>query len=177
MPTIWVGIDAGKRKHHVVVLDAEGKTLLSQTVKNDETALLELLSSVLALAAGARLRWAIDLNSGGSALPIALLAAHEQELVYIPGRIIHHAAATYRGDGKTDAKDARIIADQARVRSDLRPPKERDQVSVDLHLLTARRLDLIHDRVRTINRLRATLLEYFPALEAAFDYSKRQAAL
>lgn len=177
MPTIWVGIDAGKWKHHVVLLDAEGKTLLSQTVKNDETALLELLSSVIALAAGAPLRWAIDLNSGGSALLVALLAAHEQELVYIPGRIIHHAAATYRGDGKTDAKDARIIADQARIRSDLRPPKERDQASVDLHLLTARRLDLVHDRVRTINRLRATLLEYFPALEASFDYSKRQAAL
>lgn len=40
-----------------------------------------------------------------------------------------------------------------------------------------RRLDLIHDRVRSINRLRATLLEYFPALEAAFDYSKHKAAL
>lgn len=177
MPSLWVGIDAGKRKHHVVVLGAEGEVLLSQAVKNDETTLLELLSAILALAAGAPLRWAIDLNSGGSALLIALLAAHKQELVYIPGRIVHHAAATYRGDGKTDAKDARIIADQARIRNDLRPPKERDQASVDLQLLTARCLDLIHDRVRAINRLRAALLEYFPALEAAFDYSKRRAAL
>lgn len=50
-------------------------------------------------------------------------------------------------------------------------------MSVDLRLLTAKRLDLIHDRVRTINRLRATLLEYFPALEAAFDYSKHKTAL
>jgi transposase len=31
--------------------------------------------------------------------------------------------------------------------------------------------------VRAINRLRATLLEYFPALERAFDYSKSKAAL
>ena len=50
-------------------------------------------------------------------------------------------------------------------------------MSVDLRLLTSRRLDLIHDRVRAINRLRATLLEYAPALEAAFDYSKHKAAL
>jgi transposase len=32
---------------------------------------------------------------------------------------------------------------------------------------------MIFDRVRHINRLRATMLEYFPALEAAFDYSKK----
>ncbi|WP_260680746.1 IS110 family transposase [Arthrobacter sp. KBS0703] len=52
-------------------------------------------------------------------------------------------------------------------------PKKVDIVSVDLRLLTARRTDLICDRVRAINRLRATLLEYFPALERAFDYSKK----
>jgi transposase len=86
---------------------------------------------------------------------------------------VHHAAATYRGDGKTDAKDARIIADQARMRTDLQPVRDGDQVSTDLRLLTARRTDLVCDRVRAINRLRATMLEYFPALEAAFDYSKK----
>ncbi len=117
------------------------------------------------------------LGSGGAALLIALLAAHGQQLLYIPGRIVHHAAATYRGDGKTDAKDARIIADQARMRTDLQPVRGADQISVDLRLLTARRTDLICDRVRAINRLRATLLEYFPALERAFDYSKSKAAL
>ncbi len=35
----------------------------------------------------------------------------------------------------------------------------------------------MYDRVRAINRLRATLLEYFPSLERAFDYSKSKAAL
>ena len=106
-----------------------------------------------------------------------MLAAHAQRLLYIPGRIVHHAAATYRGDGKTDAKDARIIADQARMRTDLQPVRGADQISVDLRMLTAHRTDLICDRVRAINRLRATLLEYFPALERAFDYSKNKAAL
>jgi transposase len=104
---------------------------------------------------------------------IALLADHGQQLLYIPGRVVHHAAATYRGDGKTDAKDARIIADQARMRTDLQPVRRGDQISIDLRLLTARRTDLICDRVRSINRLRATLLEYFPALERSFDYSKK----
>lgn len=114
---------------------------------------------------------------GGAALLIALLAAHDQQLLYIPGRIIHHAAATYRGAGKTDAKDARIIADQARMRTDLQPVRGGEQISVDLHLLTSRRTGLICDRVRAINRLRSTMLEYFPGLERAFDYSKSKAAL
>jgi transposase len=155
------------------VIDAVGRVLLSQRVANDETALLELIGAVGRVADGAEVVWATDLNTGGAALMIALLADHGQQLLYIPGRVVHHAAATYRGDGKTDAKDARIIADQARMRTDLQPVRGGDQLSTDLRLLTARRTDLVFDRVRAINRLRATMLEYFPALEAAFDYSKK----
>jgi transposase len=173
MPAVWAGIDAGKRAHHCVVIDQSGTVLLSKRVENDESVLLDLIAEVVKIAVGGEVCWATDLNAGGAALLIELLAAHAQQLLYIPGRIVHHAAATYRGDGKTDAKDARIIADQARMRTDLQPVRGADQISVDLRLLTARRTDLICDRVRAINRLRATLLEYFPALERAFDYSKK----
>lgn len=177
MSAVWAGIDSGKWTHHCVVIDQSGTVLLSKRVENDETGLLDLLETVVGIADGDNLCWATDLNSGGAALLIALLVAHGQQLLYIPGRVVHHAAATYRGDGKTDAKDARIIADQARMRTDLQSLRGADQISVDLRLLTARRTDLICDRVRAINRLRGTLLEYFPALERAFDYSKRKAAL
>ena len=177
MATLWAGIDAGKRTHHCVVIDCDGTVLLSRKVGNDETELLEVIAEVGKLADGDDVCWATDLTDGGAALLIALLAAHAQRLLYIPGRIVHHAAATYRGDGKTDAKDARIIADQARMRTDLQPVRVSEQVAVDLRLLTSHRLDVVHDRVRAINRLRATLLEYFPALERAFDYSKNKAAL
>jgi len=177
VPTIWAGIDSGKRAHHCVVIDQAGTVLLSQRVDNDEAALLDLIGAVTDLGAADEVCWATDLNSGGAALLIALLAAHAQQLLYIPGRIVHHAAATYRGDGKTDAKDARIIADQARMRTDLQPVRGADQVAVDLRLLTSHRTDVVCDRVRQINRLRATLVEYFPALERAFDYSKSKAAL
>jgi len=173
MTAVWAGIDSGKRTHHCAVIDAAGRMVLSQRVANDESALLELITSVLALAGEDHVVWATDLNAGGAALLIALLADRGQQVLYIPGRIVHHAAATYRGDGKTDAKDARIIADQARMRLDLQPVRSGDQISTDLRLLTSRRTDLVCDRVRAINRLRATMLEYFPALEAAFDYSKK----
>ena len=177
MSAVWAGIDSGKRTHHCVVIDQSGLVLLSRRVTNDEAELLELIGAVVDLADGDQVCWATDLNAGGAALLITLLVGHGQRLLYIPGRVVHHAAATYRGDGKTDAKDARIIADQARMRTDLQPVRGADQISVDLRMLTSRRTDLICDRVRAINRLRGTLLEYFPALERAFDYSKSKAAL
>lgn len=65
--------------------------------------------------------WAADLNHGGPALLIDLLLAHGQKILYIPGRIVHHASRLYRGEGKTDAKDAAVIADQERMRKDLQP--------------------------------------------------------
>jgi transposase len=63
------------------------------------------------------------------------------------------------------------------MRRDLQPIRSGDQISTDLRLLTSRRTDLVCDRTRAINRLCAVLLEYFPALEAAFDYAMLKAAV
>ncbi len=174
---VWAGVDAGKSEHHCVVIDGDGQRLLSRRVANDEAVLLELIDTVTALADGGEVTWAIDLNHGGAALLITLLVTAEKRLLYIPGRAVHHASGSYRGDGKTDAKDAAIIADQARMRRDLHPLRPGDELGAQLRILTSRRTDLVADRTRAINRLRAQLLEYFPALERAFDYGHSKAAL
>ena len=174
---LWAGVDAGKSDHYCVVIDADGQRLLSQRVTNDEAVLVELIDEVMALADGGEVTWAIDLNGGGAALLITLLFGRDQRLLYIPGRTVYHASGGYRGDGKTDAKDAVVIADQARMRRDLQPLRVGDDIAVELRILTGRRTDLVADRTRAINRLRAQLLEYFPALERAFDYSTSKAAL
>jgi transposase len=177
VPRLWAGIDAGKSHHHCVVIDEDGTRLLSKKVANCEDEILALIAEVAELSGGGEVVWATDLNQGGAALLIAILAGNGQALLYIPGRTVHHAARTYRGDGKTDAKDAGIIADQARMRRDLNPVRGGDEIAAELRMLAAHRTDLVADKTRAINRLRATLLEYFPGLEAAFDYSGRKAAL
>ncbi|GAA4998372.1 IS110 family transposase [Yinghuangia aomiensis] len=177
MPELWAGTDAGKAEHHCTVIDADGRTVLSRRVANDEGALLQLLRDVLEAAGEGPVTWAVDLNAGGAALWIAVLVSHGQRLFYIPGRTVHHASGAYRGSGKTDAKDAFVIADQARMRRDLQPLQETGEIAVDLKILTARRMDLSADRTRAINRLRTQVLEYFPALERAFDYSTSKTAL
>ena len=70
----------------------------SSTTKD---ALRDLIRAVKAVADGGAVRWAIDLNSGGAALLITPLLDDDQELLYIPGRVVHHASGAYRGDGKT----------------------------------------------------------------------------
>ncbi|ROQ98963.1 transposase [Streptomyces sp. 2132.2] len=146
MPEFWAGTDAGKAAHHCTVIDMDGTKVLSRRVPNNEPELLELIGDVLALAEDSPVTWAVDLNVGGGALLIALLTSHGQRLLYIPGRTVHHASRGYRGDGKTDAKDAYVIADQARMRRDLQPLQECDEIAVDLKILTARRYDLAADR-------------------------------
>jgi hypothetical protein len=55
--------------------------------------------------------------------------------------------------------------------------RHRDNIAVDLRILCVRRNDLAADRNRAISRLRAQLLEYFPALERAFEFAHRKFAL
>ncbi|GAA2753394.1 IS110 family transposase [Kitasatospora cinereorecta] len=169
MSRIWAGIDSGKGHHHGLALDAEGKTLLSRRVANDEPELLQLVGDVLALADGEPVTWAIDMTGGEPALLLTLLISHGQEVLYLPGRLVNRASDGYRGEGKTDARDAYVIADQARMRRDLRPIRPGDETAIELRLLTGRRADLVEDRTRAVNRLRGTLLSMFPALERALD--------
>ncbi len=167
MPEIWAGVDIGKEHHHCVVINPDGERLLSRRVLNDESELLQLIGDVLAISTD--VLWAVDLNHGGAALLIGMLLSHDQPMAYLTGLAVHRASATYKGEGKTDAKDAFVIADQARVRRDLGLLRPGDEIAVDLRTLTNRRLDVVFDRTRQINRLRAQLLEIFPALERSLD--------
>jgi transposase len=166
---IWAGTDIGKTHHHCVVLNADGERLLSRRVLNDESELLVLLADVLAL--GENVIWAVDVADGMATLWISLLLNHGQQLVYIPGLAVNRASAGYRGTGKTDAKDATVIADQARMRRDLAVLRPEDELTVELKILTNRRADLSADRTRRINRLRGQLASIFPALERSLDLS------
>ncbi|MGW6864819.1 IS110 family transposase [Streptomyces sp. NPDC054901] len=167
MAQIWAGTDIGKTHHHCVVLDGEGKRLLSRRVLNDEPELLALLADVLAIDED--VVWAVDVADGMAALLINVLLNHAQSLVYIPGLAVNRASAGYRGVGKTDAKDATVIADQARMRRDLAVIRPHDEHTVELRILTDRRADLNADRTRRINRLRGQLTSIFPALERVLD--------
>jgi transposase len=167
MNEAWVGVDAGKEFHWAHVLDASGRELLSRRVENDEADIARLIDEALSLAEG--IVWAVDQPGGSAALLLALLWERNQRVFYVSGLSVDRARDTYRGESKTDARDAHVIADQARMRPDLGELEAGELEISELQLLLARRRDLITDRSRTITRLRETLVSLFPALERALD--------
>lgn len=170
-PHVWVGVDAGKEFHWACVLDASGRELLSRKVQNDEAGILSLIDEALSLAGS--VGWATDQPGGGAALMLALLWGRGQRAVYVPGLMVDRSRDAYRGEGKTDAKDARVIADQARMRSGLTELAPEEGALAELELLLSRRRDLVADKTRTITRLRETLLALFPALERTLGLSNK----
>ncbi|OEJ55238.1 IS110 family transposase [Streptomyces agglomeratus] len=166
---IWVGIDVGKGHHWAVAIDGDGETVFSTKVINDEPQILALIETARERADD--VRWAVDISGRASTLLLALLFAHSQQVVYVPSRTVNRMSGAYKGEGKTDAKDARVIADQARMRRDFAPLDTPPELVTTLRVLTHHRADLIADRVRLINRLRDLLVGICPALERAFDYS------
>jgi transposase len=171
MDKAWVGVDAGKEFHWAHALDASGRELLSRKVENDEADLSKLIDDVLLVAE--ELVWAVDQPGGGAALLLALLWERNQRVLYVPGLTVDRARDAYRGESKTDARDAHVIADQARMRPDLGKLEPGEKEIAELQLLLARRRDLITDQSRTITRLREALLSLFPALERALDLNSK----
>jgi transposase len=172
MEKAWAGVDAGKEFHWAHLLDTSGRELLSRKVENDEADILKLIDEALSLAE--EVVWALDQPGGSATLfLLALLWEREQRVLYVPGLSVDRARDTYRGESKTDARDAHIIADQARMRPDLGELEAGEQEIAELQLLLARRRDLITDQSRTITRLREALLSLFPALERALDLNSK----
>ena len=172
-PLVWVGVDVGKTTHHACVMDPAGKVVFSQKVADDQAAIEQLVAR--AGQAAGEVRWAIDLTSSAAALLVAVLIAAGQQVVYVPGRVVNRMSGVFRGEAKSDAKDARVIAETARMRTGLSPITATDELVIELTRLTAHREDLMADWVRGVNRLREMLTGIFPVLERAFDYSTRSA--
>jgi transposase len=172
MDKAWAGMDAGKEFHWAHVLDASGRELLSRKVENDEADILRLIDETLSLAE--EVVWAVDQPGGSAALLLALLWERDQKVHYVPGLTVDRARDAYRGESKTDARDAHVIADQARMRPDLGELRAGEQEIAELQLLLAHRRDLITDQSRTIARLREALLSLVSGFGADFGSEQQR---
>jgi len=162
---LWAGVDVGKEFHWVCVVDDTGTVVLSRKLINDEQSIRALVAEIDGLAE--RVCWTVDLTTVYATLLLTVLADAGKSVRYLAGRQVWQASTTYRGgEAKTDAKDARVIADQSRMRgTDLPMLRPDDDVISELRMLTAHRADLVADRTRTINRLRQQLVAVCPGLE------------
>lgn len=141
---IWVGIDAGKGHHWAVAMDADGETLFSTKVINDEAQILALIETACERAD--EVRWAVDISGRASTLLLALLIAHGQQVVYVPSaRSTACPAPTGARARPTPRTPASSPTRPACARRTSRTPAE---LVSTLQVLTNYRADLIADRGR-----------------------------
>jgi transposase len=94
--------------------------------------------------------------------------------VHVPGLAVNRARqGTRGGEHKSDPRDARVIADQVRTRSDLRSIEQAGETEIELRLLVSRRRELVSDQTRRIGRLRDLLASIHPGLERIVDPTQK----
>ena len=166
---ISIGIDAAKEVHWATAVTGDGRVLLDRKVLNTGEDIGKLATD-LATLGGERLV-GIDLLGSIATLLSAMLLAAGERLVHVPGLAVNRARqGSVGGQNKSDPKDARVIADQLRLRpGDFRPITVQDETVAELRLLVSRRVDLVTDQTRRISRMRYLLNTIHPDLERALD--------
>jgi transposase len=173
MGRAWIGVDIGKDFHWALAIDETGRELLSRRVENEQGDIERLIEQALGLEC--ELVWGVDMSHGPVALLVASLLAAGQEAVFVPGLMVNRCRGAFVGANKTDALDARVIAENARMRHDLAVFGVKDDLTVSLRMLVERRKDLVADRTRSITRLRSVLITVFPGLERTLKIKNKGA--
>jgi transposase len=165
---ISVGIDVAKDSHWVAAVTETGEPVLDRRLQNEPEDIARLIAELQARAE--QYQVGVDVVGGIAALLTAMLLDAGCAVVHVPGLAVNRARqGTTGGERKSDPKDARVIADQVRVRRDFRPLAIEDTVRVDLRLLVGRRRDLVVDQTRRLSRLHDLLTSIHPGLERRLD--------
>lgn len=161
---VFCGLDVGKSGHHACALGAaDGRRLHDKALPNDES---ELRAVLTALLEHGPVLLVVDQPAAIGALAIAVARDMGIEVAYLPGLAMRRIADLHPGEGKTDARDAYVIADAARsLPHTLRRVGADDETLAGLSVLAGYDEDLVGESTRLTNRLRDALLHVHPALE------------
>ncbi len=169
---VCVGIDVAKEFHWVRSIGRErSEVLLDRRVENTPADLAGLVSELEWLEAEhGRVRVGVDVVGGIAALVTAMLLEAGFGVVHVPGLAVNRARqGTTGGKHKSDPRGAGVIADQVRVRSDLRAVEQGSELDAEIRLLVGRRRELVTDQTRPVSRLRDLLASVHPGLERVVD--------
>jgi transposase len=170
-----VGIDVAKEFHWATAVDERSGELSSRRIDNEPAAIQELIDELERLQARhGPATVGIDVVGGIASLLTSMLAEAGLRLVHVPGLAVNRARqGTTGGEHKSDPRDARVIAEQVRTRSDLRPIESAGEVDIELRLLVGRRRELVSDQTRRIGRLRDLLASIHPGLERIVEPTQK----
>ncbi len=160
---VFCGVDVGKAEHHACALDVSGRRLHDKALPNDEASITGVLSR---LAERGKVLVVVDQPASIGALTIAVARSLSIDVGYLPGLAMRRLADVFPGEGKTDARDAYVIAETARTMPHvLRRVGADEQTLAELSVLAGYDDDLAGQSTRLTNRLHDALLHIHPALE------------
>jgi transposase len=166
---VFLGVDWAEENHDVCLLDERGKVLGRARVANS----LEGVSRIHALVAEHAEESApvvVGIETDRGLLVQALLAAGYQIYAINPLAVDRYRDRYSVSGAKSDAADAKVLADLVRTDRDNHRQVAGDSQQVEAVKLLARAHQaLVHTRQRQVNQLRSTLREFYPALEAFKD--------
>jgi len=174
-----VGIDVAKQLHWACVIDTgTGTQLTSRKVENTPEAIDTLIAEISELSAEhGPATIGIDILGGIAGLLTAMLLDNDLHVVHVPGLLVNRSRrATRGGERKSDPADAKVIADQIRLRAgtdELRTIQALCEPDAVLRLLVSRRRELVTDQTRRLSRMRDLLTATHPGLERQLDVTTK----
>ncbi|MDT5022644.1 MAG: transposase [Mycobacterium sp.] len=149
---IVIGVDAHKRTHTMVAVDAGGRKLGEKTVEATTAGHLAAMKWAHT-EFGRHVLWAVEDSRAMTArLERDLLNAGGQTVIRVPTQLMARTRRSARGWGKSDPIDALATARAAQREPDL-PVARHHPWSRELKLLVDRRDDLVQQRTATVQRL------------------------
>ena len=165
---VFLGVDWAEAHHDVCLLDEQGRVLGRARVANS----LEGVGRIHALVADYAAEpdaVVVGIETDRGLLVQALLAAGYQVFAINPLAVDRYRDRHSVSGAKSDAADAKVLADLVRTDRDNHRPVAGDSQQVEAVKLLARAHQaLVHTRQRQINQLRSALREFYPAALEAF---------
>lgn len=144
---VFLGLDVGKGEHHATAVTTAGKKAFDKRLPNSEPKLREVFGKLQAKHGTVLV--VVDQPASIGALLLAVARDLGCPVAYLPGLTMRRIADLYPGEAKTDARDAFIIADAARVMPHtLRSVAPEDETIAELEMIVGFDDDLAGEATR-----------------------------
>ena len=165
---IFAGIDWSEHHHDVCVMDPEGNQLVSIRIPEGLEGVVRL-HEVLADHAEEPHEVVVGIETDRGLLVGALLAAGYEVVAVNPMSVDRYRDRHRTSGAKSDAVDARVLADLVRTdRQRHRAVAGDSELAGTIKLLARTHQSFVWERRRHANRLRSTLREFYPQAIEAF---------
>ena len=166
---IFVGDDWSEDHHDVCLMDHAGKRLASRRLPEGLTGIRQL-HELIAEHAEEPDQVVIGIETDRGLWAGALAAAGYQVFAVNPLAVARYRDRHHVSGGKSDASDAKLLADLVRTDRHNHRPIAGDSLDAEaIKVLARAHQSLIWARTRHTNAMRSALREYYPAALLAFE--------